>query len=351
MLGASATFIANETEINCYGQVFGPYEPSASWDSSNWNVASVGPWGLTEGVGIGFANISANWYIVIWFLWEDGYCEPWFTPTTQTAQVEVDPEVILKVPPTAVDGSNVNFSVTVNGATATGFAWSLEAPTNAGNNPQVNFSVLNEAETAAVAHWFALPDSPCPTEPPTVSSSHPYYNSTYKIKVTISYSGGELSKDADFTVNNYWAPAEQVNPNIARVSGAPQQCVTSNGVWYVCGTGTLGRIIPAKEVFVPAASQFHAKTVAHEQEHENHWKVGNLLGHLHNPTDFYARVQNFTGTSQLDLIQQLGAELGVYTLKQDALYTNLHGEDERRAFLVSDLISPQYAYQNCGRFP
>jgi hypothetical protein len=161
----------------------------------------------------------------------------------------------------------------------------------------------------------------------------------------------EISRQAPFTVNAYWNPAGQVNPNVARVTGAPQQCVNSNGIWYVCGMGNLGRFTPPKQIFVPVTSQFYNKTDAHEQEHFEHWNVGNLFGHLHNPTDFYARIKNITGTSQQDLIDKLSNELTAYTNEQGALYTQLVPESERRAYAVSDLILPRYAYQRCGAFP
>lgn len=268
----------------------------------------------------------------------------------ESANLTVIPEVILNVPQTAKDGDTVTFSVTTQGGTPTSYQWSFEAPQGAGNNPQVNFSNPAAASTTALAHWFAFPDQPC--APPPASPTNPYFNSTYQIKVKVTFSGGlEINRQMPFTVNAYWNPAGQVNPNVARVTGAPGQCVNSRGVWYVCGMGNLGRFTPPKEVFVPTTSQFYNKTDAHEQEHFEHWNVGNLFGHLHNPADFYARIQNFTGTSQQDLINKLSDELVIYSNEQGVLYTQLLPESERRAYAVSDIISPRYAYQRCGAFP
>lgn len=124
----------------------------------------------------------------------------------------------------------------------------------------------------------------------------------------------------------------------------------ANGVWRVTGMGTLSRKIPAKEVFVPNVSQFFTKTDAHEQEHLDHWSVGKLFGNVHQPADFFARIQNLTGVSQADLVSKLTAELGLFTAEQDNFVSANLNQSEKLAHAVSDLINPKYLYQNCGRF-
>jgi len=86
------------------------------------------------------------------------------------------------------------------------------------------------------------------------------------------------------------------------------------GVWRVTGMGTLGRQIPTKHVNVPSTSQFFTKADGHEQAHIDHWSSGQLLGGVHQPADFYARIQNFTGTSQQDLLSKITAEFGCQML-------------------------------------
>jgi hypothetical protein len=97
---------------------------------------------------------------------EDCICLTTSPTETLTANLTVEPQIILNVPQTAKDGDTVTFSVTVLGGTPTSYQWSFESPQGAGNNPQVNFSSPNNATTTALAHWFALPDQECASEPP-----------------------------------------------------------------------------------------------------------------------------------------------------------------------------------------
>jgi hypothetical protein len=277
---------------------------------------------------------------------EDCACMTISPTRTLTADLLVN-AVTLNVPQTAEDGDTVTFSVTTQGGAPTSYQWSFEAPQGAGNNPQVNFSNPNGVATTAIAHWFALPNRPCPT------SAGPAANavSTYTIKITVTFQGGQsYTESAQFSVDAYWNPAGAVDPNQARVIGAPQLQADSNGVWRVVGMGTLARRTPTKEVFVPQTSQFFNKADAHEQEHFDHWNAGNLLGNAHQPIDFYNRIVNFTGTSQQDLLNQIIADFQLYTAAQDLFVNNQHNESERRAYAVSDPINPQYLYQNCGRY-
>lgn len=162
--------------------------------------------------------------------------------------------------------------------------------------------------------------------------------------------GQRISRETNLSVDGCWIPAGQVDPKEARVTGIPDMEADTNGVWRVTGMGTLGRKIPTKQVFVPTSSQFRNKADSHESEHLAHWQPGNLFGNLHNPADFFARIQNFTGTSRQDLINKLSAELTTYTNEQGQIYEQNRVESEKRAYAVSDPIAPKYLYQNCGRY-
>ena len=124
----------------------------------------------------------------------------------------------------------------------------------------------------------------------------------------------------------------------------------ANGVWRVTGMGNLARRVPPKVVFVSNTSQFFTKTDAHEQEHLNHWSPGKLFGNVHQPADFFARIQNFTGVSQQDLLNKIVAELSAYTNQQDAFVSANLNQSEKLAHAVSDPMNPKYLYQNCGRY-
>ena len=150
------------------------------------------------------------------------------------------------------------------------------------------------------------------------------------------------------TVDAWWNPAGYVDPAEARVTGVPAMAADANGVWRLTGMGTLARRIPTKHVNIPSSSQFFTKADAHEQAHIDHWSPGQLLGNVHQPADFYARIQNFTGTSQQDLLNKVIAAFQIYTNEQDTFVNTNHSEDERQAFAVSDAVAPKYLYQLCG---
>ena len=125
------------------------------------------------------------------------------------------------------------------------------------------------------------------------------------------------------------------------------------GTWRVTAKGTLSRVVPTSaQIFVIPTSQFYNKTVQHEQVHVNQWIVGagHLFGDLYNPDDFYNQIVNTTGTSQSDLVSKLGTALTNYVNAQGAIYQSRLGQSEHDAFVVSDPITPQYVYQNCGRY-
>jgi hypothetical protein len=126
-----------------------------------------------------------------------------------------------------------------------------------------------------------------------------------------------------------------------------------SGTWRVTGKGTLSRVVPTSSTInVISTSQFHSKTVQHEQVHVNNWiaGTGHLYGDLYNSDDFYNQIINITGTSQNDLLNKLGAALTTYVNSQGAIVAQRHSQDEQQAYAVSDPIAPQYVYQNCGRY-
>jgi hypothetical protein len=89
---------------------------------------------------------------------------------------------------------------------------------------------------------------------------------------------------------------------------------------------------------------------AHEQNHVDQWSSGQLFGNTFIVADLYARIKNFTGTSQLSLQNQIAAEFQLYTTQQDQFINANHNLGERLAFQVSDLIAPMYLYQRCDQY-
>ncbi|HYO06719.1 MAG TPA: hypothetical protein VER14_07030, partial [Phototrophicaceae bacterium] len=187
----------------------------------------------------------------------------------------VKPTLIINVPQNAMDGDTVEFSVTVQNGTPTGYLWSFE-PTSGGNNPQVNFTAPTAATTQAKAHWFAKPDSPC-------SAS---LSSTYTIKVKVTFQGGgSKTKEAPFTVNVHRLWGGKVNPPLT-LAPAGTLDITFNskrGLWIVVGPGRLKRV-PSPIDFrnTPTTTQFYDKIEKHEQVHvEQYTKEGGIFYDLY----------------------------------------------------------------------
>jgi len=255
--------------------------------------------------------------------------------------------VTINVPATAKDGDTVTFSVTTEKGTPTGYLWSFEAPSGAGNNPQVNFTAPTAATTQAKAHWFANPNSDCATTPPDLSETHPYYNSRYKIKVKVTFQGGkEITKGSDFTVNAWWDPAGSVAT--ATITGGYVVSLDSNRNVYYMSSDTFQRNVNSAVINVPATSQFYNKTLKHEQKHEEQWKTG-IFKDVFSLTSLRAAVSNITDTTYAGAVQKINTAYLTWDTQQAQDYKNLRDAAEIEAYAISDLLAPQYAYQRCGR--
>ena len=358
------TFQAKAQYSDCYGNHLASLTPAptygVTWSTDNPDVAQVigyGNYAIVTAEAGGLANINADWSAPNETYGPNCYdpdqgCGGFNGGGGGMASCQSDPqpaeasatfkgvEVEISGAQSVTDGSTASFSVTVTGpATGTAYAWSFTSPSGAANSPNVNFTAATSQATNTDAHWFALPDQPCGAAA----------NATYTIQCRVSLSNGKhKDKQTTLTVNVSWNPAGKVDPNEARVTGAPAMAPDANGIWHVTGMGTLARQIPQKQVLIPTTSQFHNKADAHEQAHVDHWGTGQLFGGVDRPADFYARIQNFTGTSQLDLVTKLTAELTTYTNEQDTFVSSHHSDDETQAYAVSDLIAPRYIYQLCG---
>src|SRR5690606_23055679 len=224
------------------------------------------------------------------------------------------------------------------GGTPTAYQWTYSIDSGStGNNPNVAFSAPTSASTTAVAHWYARPNSDCASNPP-LTTSHPYYNSKYKIKVKVTFQGGaENSKDANFNVNAWWSPAGSVG--LAQITGIPQMQETSPGRWGVVGPGTLARVPQqTPTIYVPSSSQFYNKTVAHENVHIAQWGPGRIFANYVTVAEFMSRISNITDTSEGNLILRLGQELDAYLISEANLIISSGdlNQAEIEAYAVSD---------------
>ena len=387
--GETAQFIAVEVEETCYGF---PYEFNigANWSSSNSGLGTISG-GYITGQGVGQSNIGASWTTHFAFVNPcppGGGNSPLFAFQNETAEncadnknkrggpnvsenegnptnlnllsppcgscilraftfapaaatLLVKPKVIINVPATAKDGDTVAFNVIVQGGTPTSYLWSFEAPSGAGNNPQVNFTASTSATTEAKAHWFANPDSPCPSNPPPSDTNHPYYNSKYKIKVKVTFQdGSEKTKDADFKVNAFWDPPGRTAP--ADFGGVPALKYDSRRrLYYVSGSGSLARTTYSKVIYVSTTSQFRNKTERHEEKHEEQWMTG-LLKDIRTVSGFMNVISNFTDTTSDGLNQQIAQAFMTWDAQQAQLYRESLNASEIEAYQISDLLAPQY---------
>jgi hypothetical protein len=245
-------------------------------------------------------------------------------------------EVIISPPASIMDGDSATFGVIVRGGTATAYEWSFEAPSGAGNNPNVQFSSASNSSTTTDGHWFALPNDPCTAQPTAV----------YTIRCAVTFSDGtQITKETSLLVNGYWSPAGDVDPNELKIIGTPTAYQDAEGVWHVSGPHTLQRVLPMKNVYVSSSSQFFMKVDAHEQEHLNHFQPGNLFGNILLVSDLYERIKDFTAPTLQELGNLVNAEYTQFRMEQIMILDGLRGESENRAYQVSDPIAPQYLYQ------
>lgn len=237
------------------------------------------------------------------------------------------------------DGDQTTFHVTTLGLTPTGYSWTFSSM-GGGNNPNVNFGSPSAASTTTDGHWYANPNNPC------TAGAH----AVYDIDVAVHFPWFSLNDTAQLTVSVPWTTGGttdfDLTPNAIQVQGGVTSAQDSNGVWRVTGMGNLAIVAPIiSVVHVPQSSQFYSKVLQHEQKH-----VSDLSSGYFKVTDFYAQIVNFTDSTQFGLFVQISQAAGSFIsaelARSDADRTQL----EQSAYGVSDLVAPQYMYQNCGRF-
>lgn len=377
---------AHETGTNCYGFSYDHVVTDAGWSSDNEDVATVDDFGWVTTHAVGETEIEAEWRVTRYEETEPcggpyrptnqdgpedecnsrdtrkgkgggdtanrpgcGSCAIQFYTISPDSDLSVKPKITINGPATAKDGDTVTFSVTSQGGTPTSYLWSFEVPSGAGNNPQVNFTAPTSDTTDAKAHWFAKPNSDCPSTPPAVDTNHPYYNSSYTIKLKAIFPGGrEIKKEKSFVVNAFWFPIGYVAP--PAFSGYPDlQRNSQTGVWYVAGPGNVQRVTNAAVISAPTSSQFFNKTVQHEHVHEVQYQNG-ILVNLWTVSSFMNAISSLTATSRSALTMKIAAEHQNWDTAESNNFNLLKPQAEREAHAVSDLIAPLYAYQNCGRY-
>jgi hypothetical protein len=251
------------------------------------------------------------------------------------------PKITINVPATAQDGDTVTFSVTTQNGTPTTYEWSFEAPSSAGNNPQVNFTSPTSDSTTAKAHWFAYPNRACP---PTSAISE------YKIKVKVTFSDGTQRTERKSFKVTVVETGGQVSASNSLAGGPVTDQDPNTGIFFVDNIGSLHRVrTVTKTIFVPTTSQFFSKVDTHENVHLSQWADNGLFGVHFDPRDFYNRIKGFTDTTRDGLNAQIVGEYDRFLTDEAALVKGKCNQGEIEAYTVSDPLSPQYIYQRCGR--
>lgn len=76
-VGDSFIYTGSQTETNCSNQTMGPYAAeSIQYESLDTNIATIDYYGGADAVGVGSTNIQGSVERTIWYIWGDGYCEP-----------------------------------------------------------------------------------------------------------------------------------------------------------------------------------------------------------------------------------------------------------------------------------
>jgi hypothetical protein len=375
-VGSAVQFKAYQYKDTCYDVLLRSQASNVTWSSTNTSAVIIDSSGLAVAIGGGSTTIKAQWQVRTSYsepcdpspglsapspdvtiasgdapepdFAACGSCLPLYTNYIKSADWTVKPKVTISASQTIMDGETAQFTVTVEGATPTGYQWSFTAPSDAGNNPNVTFTPGNQAQTTTNGHWFARPNAECDQN--GNNASNPI--STYTVKCTVTFSDNISSKTVQTTlrVNGLWDPAGQTDPNTATITGGPLIGTNANGVWVVKGQGSMKRVIPTKVVLIPNTSQFFTKADAHEQNHVDQWATGQLFGNTFIVADQYALIRNLTGTSQADLQNKIAAQFQLYASQQEQFITTNHNLGERLAYQVSDPIAPRYLYQRCGKY-
>ena len=258
---------------------------------------------------------------------------------------------VLIEPQTVNDGEGVDFEV-LGAESATVFSWGWEIPSelgsdpDVGNNPAVVFSPADSRETTIEnAKWYAYPNRECPSDAGPAASK----SSVYTITCDMTFpAGGSFTATSTLTVNVPWVLAGFLQIGF---SGSPRIAQNSETqLWEVTSRGTIQRIIRS-QTSVPASSQFYAKVQAHERVHYNQVNTG-IASSYYTLNDLWANhLRDLTADNRADLEILVQWAVDDFIFAENERIRPLLPQLERAAYNASDVISPQYLYQRCDRFP
>ena len=255
--------------------------------------------------------------------------------------------VVVRVDVTAsadtIDGNDSGqFSADVRpaGLTVVSYQWAWSAPTNSGNNPQVNFAAPGKQTTTVKnAHWFAFPDNRL------LSKTGWDCRYTVNCKVTISTTTCEDGTPPQWRV---YLPNPPATTSWPRISGFPtlaKRKVGGKNEWYVSGIGTLARTAPQINENLPKTSQFYNKVVTvHEGRHVTQWTSMNPWQNLFDANSLYANTLSSmtSGVSEQVLRKSVQHQIDLLVATDRVIAQMTVVDRERDAFAASNAVAPDY---------
>ncbi len=286
-----------------------------------------------------------------------------------------------------IDGEQVTLTGSVSGAAAPlAQAWSFTAPSGTSQDPapDVTFEPADQLITQAAPHWFARPDIHC--EPPNGNVTVPQalLNSRYTILLDVSTSDGTSARGkADITVEAPWGTRLEFSvqdkqtgklaagatplPDV-RADFTPEFIPSPNsnqGTWRInFSTLAITRIEKPIQYGkrLASSSRFYEKIHRHEENHRRYiyepgqpgysfWTEEGLRAYLQSCTDDGSCVAYGTNVEPTKLGVKVRRAVLTWSRKESERWNRLgRKQSEAEAYRESDGISPQYLFQNCGRF-
>lgn len=149
-VGTSETFLAQQQDVNCYGQVYPPYPGGVvSWNSTFPDVASVNFGGEARAWSMGTSMIQASWPADSWFEGLNELCE--YTPVTvmEEAPMEVVQPTVASLAASIASTKNPTATLTPLPGTFLTTNTSTTFPTESTTDVMVVFQSSSESVTVS----------------------------------------------------------------------------------------------------------------------------------------------------------------------------------------------------------
>ena len=265
-----------------------------------------------------------------------------FTSTSDmkvsVAEVTINPVSMNTIE--SLNSGNYAVTVTPNTITPTSYKWIWEAPSGAGNSPNVNFSnETSQTTNVTSTRWFASPDD----RHWNVTGTSCTYSINCEVKIDTktckASTHSRLIVTVDATGQTSWPTFSGANTIIVstRVAGG-------NTEWYVSGIGGFTRTAPVATLNLPATSQFYNKVNVHESKHVTQWTSEVPWVNLFHANNLYnLTLKNLTSAiSEADLRNKIAIAVQNKQNSDAQIAVNTKCAREIAAFTVDRGVVPHY---------